>query len=169
MLIVRLIAGIILAGGAALGAQYGLSTVLGGAGEPGVAPETVSEEVSEEVAVEEAPAEEPETEGVEEERVYDDRLPIPYDEGEAAAFLAEALEGSEPQFIWRGDGRVDLGALAAEVAAPGSGGLASCGSSHVALSCQLERADGYGFSFGLQGYDGEWVVVENSVRQLNDS
>jgi hypothetical protein len=168
MLIVRLIAGMLCAAGAAVGAQFGIAAVLGADG-PGAMLETVSEEASVEGVTEEAMAEETEAEVVEEEPVYDDRLPLPYEDGQAAAFLAGALEGSEPQFIWQADSRVDLGALAADVAAPESGGQASCQSSHVALSCSLERADGYGFSFGLQGLDGDWVVVPNSVRQLDNS
>jgi len=148
MLFIRLIAAMVIGGAGALGAQYGVSMVLGAPVGP-QADERGESDV--------------------EERVYDDRLPLPYDDGDAAAFLASALAGTEAQHIWQADSRIDLGALAAEVARPGSGGEASCDTSHVAMHCTLRRSDGYGFSFGLQGTSQGWTVAPNSVRQLDNA
>lgn len=155
-MIIRMLMGLIAAPLAAIGALYGLSMVIEpSSGPSGTAPElTLAGPVSE---PEEKPIGEP-------------PLDLPYAEGEAAAFLASALAGTQPYWIRDVDGLADLAAFSAEIAEPDSDGQAECAPSHVMLACTLRRADGYGYSFGLQrDVDGRWGVVEDDVRLLNNS
>jgi len=158
-MIIRMLMGLIVAPIASIGALYGLSMVMEpspgayGAAQ-GEATVTADEPVSE-------PSEEPQGEPP---------LALPYEEGEAAAFLADTFAGTDAYWLWGADSRADLASFSAEIAEPGSGGEASCSPSHVMLACTLRRADGYGYSFGLQqAGDGGWRVVDDEVRLLNNS
>jgi hypothetical protein len=155
-MIIRLLMGLIAAPLAAIGALYGLSMVIEpSAGASATAPEPTLAESGFEP--EEKPVGEP-------------PLELPYSDGEAAAFLASALAGTQPQWIRDVDSLADLASFSAQIAEPLSGGEADCAPSHVMLACTLRRADGFGYSFGLQqGADGGWVVVEDEVRLLNNS
>ena len=121
-----------------------------------------------------------------EEEPVDDRLPLPYAEGEEAAWLAEVLEGQGP-FDYRGGigESVDLAALARSAAETPSiidGEImdeysASCDPSHVVFSCTLGivTVDASGdmvtehyeaYTFILENTDGTWRVAEDSVRGI---
>jgi hypothetical protein len=96
----------------------------------------------------------------------DDRLPLPYEEGQAAAWLAETLAGAGPYASAGAPEDVDLAALAAQAAASDNSDAAQCDASHVMLVCRLSPApDGPAYSFGLEG-DGQggWRVSEGSVQ-----
>ncbi|HCR65884.1 MAG: hypothetical protein CMH90_03640 [Oceanicaulis sp.] len=158
-MIIRAFVGLVVAPVAAVAALYGLSMVMepspGVYGAPESEPVTTGEErVSE-------PHEEP---------MGEPPIALPYDEGGAAAFLADVFEGTEAYWLWGVDSRADLASFSAQVAQPGSGGDASCAPSHVMLHCSLQRADGYGYTFGLQqSADGGWSVVNDEVRLLDNS
>jgi hypothetical protein len=157
-MIIRAFVGLVVAPVAAVAALYGLSMVMepspGVYGAPGPDPVATEEPVSE-------PHEEP---------MGEPPIALPYDEGGAAAFLANVFEGTEAYWLWGVDSRADLAGFSAQVAEPGSGGEASCSPSHVQLQCTLQRADGYGYTFGLQQLaDGGWFVVNDEVRLLDNS
>ena len=157
-MIIRAFVGLVVAPVAAVAALYGLSMVMEPS--PGVygAPET------EPVATEE-PVSEPH-----EEQMGEPPIALPYDEGGAAAFLADVFEGTDAYWLWGVDSRADLASFSAQIAEPGSGGEASCTPSHVQLQCTLQRADGYGYTFGLQqSADGGWFVVNDEVHLLDNS
>ena len=159
-MIIRILMGLVVGPLAAVAALYGLSMVVeptpGGYGAVGAEEPAVTQD---EPAAE--PVEEPQGEPP---------LALPYEEGEAAAFLAETFEGTDAYWLWGVDSRADLASFSAEIAEPGSGGEASCSPSHVMLACTLRRADGYGYSFSLQpSEDGRWQVVDDEVRLLNNS
>ncbi len=169
-MIIRAILGLVLSGGLSIGALYGAGEYLGIRGatadeiadiEPGE-PEAEdagdsmmepSEEMSDDMAEGYADDEGP----------VDDRLPLPYEEGEAAVWLASVLEGSGPYDV---DGAsIDLAALAA-TASTGEGASASCDSSHVAFSCSLvDEASGVLYNFGLQNNaEGGYEIPDGNVR-----
>ena len=91
-------------------------------------------------------------------------------EGEAAAFLANALAGTQDPWIYGVDSRVDLASFSAQIAEPGSGGQASCTPAHDHIRCVLSRADGYGYVFPMEETaSGDWVVRPDNVRLLDYS
>ena len=147
-MIIRVLMGLVVAPIASVGALYGLSMVVeptpGVYGAPG------------------------ETSAInEEEPMGEPPLALPYENGQAAAFLADVFEGTDAYWLWGVDSRADLAGFSAQVAQPGSGGDASCMPSHVQLQCTLQRADGYGYAFALHTLDGEgWSVVNDEVRLL---
>ena len=95
---------------------------------------------------------------------------LPYREGEAAAFLANALAGTQDPWIYGVDSRVDLASFSAQIAEPGSGGQASCTPAHDHIRCVLSRADGYGYEFPMEETaSGDWVVRPDNVRLLDYS
>jgi hypothetical protein len=157
-MIIRAFVGLVVAPVAAVAALYGLSMVMepspGVYGAPGSDPVTSDEPVSE-------PHEEP---------MGEPPIALPYEEGGAAAFLADLFEGTDAYWLWGADSRADLASFSAQIAEPGSGGEAVCTPSHVQLQCTLRREDGYGYAFALQNMDGEgWSVVNDEVRLLNNS
>lgn len=193
MMIVRLILAVILGGAGALGAQYGLSMVMDdpAMGEPAQAVEEIADAVAETAldapeALEDdaAPASEDDAQSgaareetdeastpddpAMDDPMHDDRLALPYEEGEAAAFLAQAL-GYEEFWINGQDSRVQPGVLAGQIAEPDSGGEAVCAPSHVMITCTLRRSDGWGYSFNLESAEEGWTVETDSVRMLSDS
>ena len=155
-MIIRILMGLIVAPIASVGALYGLSMVVeptpGVYGAPGDAPAMTEEEPGSE------PYEEP---------MGEPPLALPYDEGGAAAFLADVFDGTDAYWLWGVDSRADLAGFSAQIAEPDSGGEASCMPSHVQLQCTLQRADGYGYSFALENLDGAgWTVVDDEIRPL---
>ncbi|WP_430430679.1 hypothetical protein [Oceanicaulis sp.] len=135
---------------AAVAALYGLSMVM----EP--SPGVYGAPAAEPVATEEPMGEPP--------------IALPYEEGGAAAFLAETFAGTDAYWLWGVDSRADLASFSEQIAQPGSGGEASCAPSHVMVQCSLQRADGYGYTFALQqSADGGWSVVDDEVRLLDNS
>lgn len=158
-MIIRAFVGFVVAPVAAIAALYGLSMVM----EPN--PGAYGAPASEPVSTGEEPVSEPH-----EEPMGEPPIALPYEDGGAAAFLAETFAGTEAYWLWGVDSRADLASFSEQVAQPGSGGQASCAPSHVALVCQLQRADGYGYTFALQqAADGGWYVLEDEVRLLNNS
>lgn len=158
-MIIRAFVGLVVAPVAAIAALYGLSMVMepspGVYGAPGSEPVMTGEEpVSE----------------THEEPMGEPPIALPYEDGGAAAFLAETFAGTDASWLWGVDSRADLASFSEQVAQPGSGGEASCAPSHVMLHCTLQRADGYGYTFGLQqSADGGWSVVNDEVRLLANS
>ncbi len=163
-MIIRAILGLVLSGGLTIGALYGAGEFLGIRGataheiadiEPGepegdVGPDTASIDPMPDDAGEDEP-------------IYDVRLPLPYGEGDAAGWLADALAGSGPYDV---DGQsVDIAAIAARAAA-GDGASVTCDSSHVAFHCNLidEVAD-VRYGFGLQNNaEGGYEIPDGNVR-----
>lgn len=155
-MIIRALMGLIVAPIASVGALYGLSMVM----EPPAGQYGSSE--NDPVMSGEEPASEPN-----EEPMGEPPLALPYEDGEAAAFLADLFEGADAYWLWGVDSRADLASFSAQIAEPGSGGEAVCTPSHVQLQCTLRREDGYGYSFALHTMDGEgWTVVNDEVRLL---
>lgn len=187
MIIVRLILAVILGGAGALGAQYGLSMVMDDPAmdEPAQAVEEIADAVAETAleddaapfgeddaqsgaAREETGEASPPDDPAMDDPMHDDRLALPYEKGEAAAFLAQAL-GYEEFWINGQDSRVQPGVLAGQIAEPDSGGEAVCAPSHVMITCTLRRSDGWGYSFNLESAEEGWTVETDSVRMLSDS
>ena len=157
-MIIRAFVGLVVAPVAAVAALYGLSMVMepspGVYGAPAAEPVATEEPVSE-------PHEEP---------MGEPPIALPYEEGGAAAFLAETFAGTDAYWLWGVDSRADLASFSEQIAQPGSGGEASCAPSHVMVQCSLQRADGYGYTFALQqAADGDWYVVDDEVRLLDNS
>ena len=124
-MIIRAFVGLVVAPVAAVAALYGLSMVMepspGGYGAPAAEPVATEEPVSE-------PHEEP---------MGEPPIALPYEEGGAAAFLAETFAGTDAYWLWGVDSRADLASFSEQVAQPGSGGEASCAPSHVMVQCSL--------------------------------
>lgn len=156
MLIVRLLAGMALSLGAALGAQYLLSMASGEAGStPADAGDITQSEPDPITDYDPAP-------------VGEDRLAEPYPAGEAARWLADVLAGTGPYEVTGSDAPVDLAAIAADAAGSDAVGAAQCSPSHVMLSCVVSAGpDGPRYTFGLRN-DNEagWRVAEDSLSRL---
>lgn len=186
-MIFRAIVGMVLGGALAVGALYGADRYLGLEGGARVTEPALSEpEVPQDLEQEPVPdgtSSQTSTEGGDEEP-GDDRLTLPYVEGEEAAWLAEVLDGQGP-FAYRGavGESVDLAALARAAAETPSlidGEImdeysASCDASHVVFSCTLAvlTVDSSGgmmtehyeaYTFILENIEGQWRVADDSVR-----
>lgn len=144
-MIIRILAALVIAPAAAIGALYAASTVL-------TPPEATADRVS--MAPPETPAM---AEG-------EPRGGLPYSDGQAAVWLAVVLAGTGPYPLSNAEGTVDLAALAADVAR-GGGGAVNCQPAHVAMACRLTRPGDGAYTFALQDTaDHGWVVLENAVR-----
>lgn len=146
-MIIRAIIGIVLGGALSLGALYAAIEYLGLKPAHHHLGALVDET---EIEPEDADAGEP----PEEEFEGEPPIPLPYDDGDPARWLAEVLAGTGPYELdpTLGPAGVDLAALAAAAAAeqpeapagPQAGDqvtvhTAYCGTSHVMIGCYLER------------------------------
>ena len=171
-MIIRAILGIVLSGALSAGALYGAGEYLGIRAatpvdsadvEPGEPEADEADEMLEDDMSAEDMSDDGAVGGESEEPVYDDRLPLPYGEGDDAVWLAETLAGTGPYDV---DGEsVDLAAMAQE-AADGGAVEARCDTSHVAMLCNMTNTDtGVRYSFGFQNTaDGGYEVPEGSVN-----
>lgn len=162
-MIIRILAGLVIAPAAAIGALYGASMVF--------TPPVSSSEAAldgEAMMEAEAPVEAaPETQDggmAEDEPMGEPPIPLPYGDGEAAIWLVDLLEGTGPYPLTNADGEADLAALAAE-AASGGAVSAECQTSHVSMICHLREDGGDRYSFGVTQTGGAYRVDDDGVSR----
>lgn len=159
-MIIRAILGIVLSGALSAGALYGAGEYLG----------IRSASAVDVAAMEPAETEATEPDGGAEEPIFEDRLTLPYADGDAGRWLAEVLEGQGPYEVTRSESGevVDVAALSRRAAA-NDGVTADCDSSHVAFHCLLTVEEtGAQYGFGLQNTaDGGYEIPFGDVHRTS--